>query len=76
MASDVNDPAVARSRSRSDAALWIVAICIGTVTIVGWVVALRQRIDWFGRSFAIDYGIYMDALDRFASGGPGTRHAS
>lgn len=41
-----------------------------TLTIAIWVVALVSATDWFGRSFAIDYGIYMNALDRFMAGGP------
>ena len=63
-------PAVGTDRrSRSDAILRVVAICIGTVTIVGWAVALLSATDWFGRSFAIDYGIYMDAVDRWVTTG-------
>jgi hypothetical protein len=49
-----------------------VAIAIGllTLTVTGWTVALISAQGWFAKSFAIDYGIYMGALDRFASGGP------
>jgi len=48
-----------------------VAIAIGllTLTATGWVVAFSSAPAWFGRSFAIDYGIYMDALDRWTDGG-------
>jgi hypothetical protein len=57
-------------RDRTDAALRIVAICIVTVTLAGWGIALVSATDWFARSFAIDFGIYMDAVDRWlATGG-------
>jgi hypothetical protein len=48
---------------------WALAIGILTLTITGWAVAIVSATDWFGRSFAIDYGIYMDASDRWQAGG-------
>jgi hypothetical protein len=47
---------------------WAIAIGLLTLTAIGWGVALVSATDWFGRSFAIDYGIYMGALDRFQAG--------
>jgi hypothetical protein len=47
---------------------WAIAIGLLTLTVTIWVVALASAIDWFARSFAIDYGIYMGALDRWQAG--------
>src|SRR5690349_9181532 len=48
---------------------WAIAIGLVTLTITGWAVAIVSATDWFSRSFAIDYGIYMNALDRWQAGG-------
>lgn len=45
------------------------AALIGAITIIGWGVALATSAEWFARSFAIDYGIYMDAVDRWLGTG-------
>lgn len=45
------------------------AALVGAVTVIGWGVALATSADWFARSFAIDYGIYMDAVERWLSTG-------
>jgi hypothetical protein len=47
----------------------LVAIALVTLTLAGWGVALVTVTDWFGRSFAIDYGIYMSAVDHWLAGG-------
>jgi hypothetical protein len=47
---------------------WAVATGLLTLTVTGWAIALVSAPDWFGRSFAIDYGIYMDAVARWWSG--------
>ena len=47
---------------------WAIAIGLLTLTLVGWAVALVSAFGWFERSFAIDYGIYMGALDRWRAG--------
>ena len=47
---------------------WAIAVGLLTLTVTIWVVALASAIDWFARSFAIDYGIYMGALDRWQAG--------
>lgn len=39
-----------------------------TVTVVGWATAVVVAPTWFADSFAIDFGIYMDAFDRVAAG--------
>lgn len=44
-------------------------VTVATVTIVGWGLALMTAPDWFARSYAIDYGIYMGAVDRWWAGG-------
>ena len=57
---------------------WAIAVGLLTLTVTIWVVALVSAIDWFARSFAIDYGIYMGALDRWQAGncdGRGRRDA-
>ena len=41
---------------------------IATVAIVGWGLALMSAPDWFAHSFAIDFGIYMGAVDRWLAG--------
>ena len=46
-----------------------IAIALLTVTITGWAVALVSAPNWFSQSFGIDFGIYMNALDRWSSGG-------
>lgn len=56
-------------RARTQTYLWVFAICIATVTIVGWGMALISASEWFGRSFAIDFHIYMDATDRWFAAG-------
>ena len=48
---------------------WAIAIAVLTLAVTGWIVALTSSPSWFAGSFAIDYGIYMDALARWASGG-------
>ena len=47
---------------------WAIAIGLLTLTLVGWAVALVSAFGWFERSFAIDYGIYVGALDRWRAG--------
>lgn len=55
---------------RARAVAWGIAIGLLTLTVTGWALAVISAPDWFGRSFAIDYGIYMDAVDRWlATGG-------
>ena len=57
-------------RVRPQAFARVLAISVATVAIAGWGIALVSAPDWFARSFAIDYGIYMDAVDRWlATGG-------
>ena len=46
----------------------IVAIVVGTVTIVSWGFAVVSIPDWFARSFATDFDIYMRAAERWSSG--------
>src|SRR6476660_9374114 len=46
--------------------LLVVTGCLLGIVIVGWLAAAFVLApEWFGRSFAVDYGIYMDAVDRF-----------
>lgn len=47
----------------------MLAIGLLSLTAVGWILALSSSLDWFGRSFAIDFGIYMDALGRWWADG-------
>jgi len=47
---------------------WAIAIGLLALTLVGWAVALVSAFGWFERSFAIDYGIYVGALDRWRAG--------
>ena len=41
---------------------------IVTLTVVGWLLVVVYQADWLGRSFAVDYKIYMGALDRWQAG--------
>jgi hypothetical protein len=61
------DPTVTWAR-RADVGLRLLTVGLATLAVVGWVVALATAPDWFGRSFAIDYGIYMGAVDRWLAG--------
>ena len=54
---------------RARTVAWAIAATLLTITAIGWLVALVSAFDWFGRSFAIDFGIYQDALARWSSGG-------
>ena len=40
------------------------------IVIGGWLLAVVVAPTWFSDSFAIDFGIYMDAFHRYAAGGP------
>jgi hypothetical protein len=43
----------------------VLTVLVATIVLIGWAIALVSAWEWFGRSFAIDYGIYMDAVDRW-----------
>ncbi len=58
-----------QARPRARLALLAVIGVLATVTVVGWSIAIVVQPGWFGRSFAIDYGIYMDGLDRWRATG-------
>jgi hypothetical protein len=61
----------ARLRRRSAALSFprLLTLIVATIAVAGWVVALMSAPDWFARSFAIDYGIYMDAVSRWFADG-------
>jgi hypothetical protein len=40
-----------------------------TLTVVGWLLVIVTQSGWLSRSFAIDYAIYMDGLDRWRLAG-------
>ena len=40
-----------------------------TISVAGWLLVIVGQAGWLGRSFAIDYGIYMQGLDRWQADG-------
>ena len=54
-------------RSSELAGTIAVATAVGlmTVTVAGWLLVIVSQAGWLDRSFAIDYGIYMQGLDRW-----------
>ena len=58
-----------RARDRSTTFLLVATGTLLAIVIGGWVLAVAVTPTWFVESFGVDYGIYMDAVDRWASGG-------
>ena len=60
--------AVARDlRARTVARLGAITLLV--IVVGGWLLALVVAPTWFSDSFAIDFGIYMDAFHRYVGGG-------
>ena len=57
------------SHARSRVALLAVIGVLLTCTVVGWLTAIVTQAGWMTHSFGIDYGIYMDGLDRWRASG-------
>ena len=58
-----------RSLRPSRAALLVVIGVLVTLTVIGWALVVVTQSAWLSRSFGIDYGIYMDGLDRWQASG-------
>ena len=57
-------------KTRSRTILFVVTAFLLVLVVVGWLAAVFVVApDWFGRSFAVDFGIYMDAVDRWLRDG-------
>ncbi len=60
---------ISRPRNRADAALAIATVTLLVIIVAGWGLAVLVAPDWFVKSFAVDYGIYMEAVDRWRATG-------
>jgi hypothetical protein len=58
----------ARPSDRRRVVLIAVTAGLLTLTVVGWLLVILAQSDWLARSFAVDYKIYMAALDRWQAG--------
>lgn len=62
-------PGSPRSLRPSRAAPLVVIGVLVTLTVIGWSLVVFTQSAWLLRSFGIDYGIYMDGLDRWQASG-------